>query len=287
MSPPIITGCGPLLGRYDVLFCDVWGVVHDGQRAISVSNDALARFRQNGGTVILLTNAPQPETRVAEILDERAVRRDAWDAIVTSGEIALEHVRMGGHHQVYHIGPAERSQPLMAKLPALTGNLATADAIVCSGLIDDHRETAEDYRAQLAVALERKIPFICANPDLWVHVGAKLLPCAGLIGALYAEMGGEVIWAGKPHKPVYDAAFARAELLRGAPPKPSRVLAVGDALRTDLAGAAAAGIDALFIASGIHRVEAMTAGAIEPAKLAKLFADNPVAAIAATAALAW
>ncbi len=287
MTPPIVARCQPLLERYDVLFCDVWGVVHDGNKAFPASNDALARFRARGGIVILLTNAPQPEARVAEILVEKSVVSEAWDAIVTSGDIALGNVRSRGFKAVHHIGPAWRSRPLLAKLPGHVDNVANADAIVCSGLVDDHGETAEDYRSLLEVALDRKLTFICANPDLWVHVGDKLLPCAGVIATLYAEMGGEVVWAGKPHKPVYDAAFAKAAELRGAAIDRRSVLAVGDALRTDLSGAAQAGIDALFIASGIHRDEVMAGGAIVPVNLAKLFAANPIPAIGAAIALNW
>lgn len=287
MSPPILTRCAPLLERYDVLFCDVWGVVHDGNRAFNASNEALAQFRAQGGTVILLTNAPQPEARVAEILAEKTVARTAWDGIVSSGEIALNYIRARRYRSIHHIGPEWRSRPLMAQLPGLVDNITRADAIVCSGLVDDHRETAESYRSLLEAARTRKIPFVCANPDLWVHVGEKKLPCAGLIATLYEEMGGEVLWAGKPHKAVYDAAFAIASELRGTAVDPSRVLAIGDALRTDLAGAHLAGIDALFIASGIHRDETMADGAIVPQRLAELFARERQPAVAAADRLVW
>lgn len=286
-SPPILANSASLLQRYDVLFCDVWGVVHDGNTAIPVSNDALRRFRRQGGTVILLTNAPQPEARVAEILAEKSVARDVWDAIVTSGDIALGHVRERGYQAIHHIGPAWRSRPLMAKLPGLVEDVAKADAIVCSGLVDDHNETAENYRLLLETALKRRVPFICANPDLWVHVGEKLLPCAGVIATLYAQMGGDVVWAGKPHPPVYEAAFAVASQLRGAAVNQTRVLAIGDAVRTDLAGAATAGIDALFIASGIHRDETIEAGAIVPEKLLALFSSDAPPAVGAMTTLAW
>ena len=287
MPPPIITACGPLLARYDVLFSDIWGVVHDGLNAIPAANDTLPRFRAGGGTVVLITNAPQPVERVAEILEERRVLRSAWDGIVTSGELALGFVRERGFKHVYHIGPERRSRPLMAKLPGLVDRLADADGIVCSGLVDDRRETAEDYRPLLEEALSRRLPFVCANPDLEVHVGADLLPCAGAIAVLYEAMGGEVLWAGKPHLPAYREAFARAQAARGTAVALPRVLAIGDALRTDLAGAARAGVDALFIATGIHREETMENGAISPARLARLFANGAPPAIAAAVDLAW
>lgn len=285
--PPIISACGPLIKRYDVLFSDIWGVVHDGLTAIPAANATLPRFRAEGGTVILITNAPQPEERVAEILDERRVRRDAWDAIVSSGELALGHIRAQGYRSVHHIGPESRSRPLLAKLPRPATDLADAEAIVCSGLIDDRRETAANYRPLLDQALARRLPFVCANPDLAVHVGADLLPCAGAIGALYAEMGGAVHWAGKPYAAAYDDALAKAAAIRGQVISRQRVLAIGDALRTDLAGAKAAGIDALFIATGIHRDETMEGGAIVPAKLRALFAASAPPAIAAAVDLAW
>lgn len=287
MTPPIVTNCASLLAGYDVLFCDVWGVVHDGNLAIPASTDALIRFRQGGGTVILLTNAPQPEVRVAEILDEKQVPRAAWDAVVSSGETALAHVRSHGLQAIYHIGPAARSRPLIEQLPRLVDTIGQADGIVCSGLVDDHRETPEDYRQLLTEALSRRLPFVCANPDHWVHVGEKLLPCAGQLAAFYADMGGEVVWAGKPHAPVYEAAFDRAVGLRRAPVTAARVLAVGDALLTDLAGAANAGIDALFIGSGIHRDDVMRDGAIDPGRLGELFGAEAPPAVAATPALAW
>lgn len=287
MAPPILTRARDLLPRYDVLLCDVWGVVHDGNRAFAAAGEALANFRDQGGTVILLTNAPQPAERVAEILDDKAVDRGAWDAIVSSGDVALDHVRRQGYRRIYHIGPVPRSRPLMSKLPGLTGVLDAADAIVCSGLVDDSRETAEDYRRMMEQALGLGLPLVCANPDLVVDVGGRLLPCAGAIGALYEAMGGAVYWAGKPHAPVYEGALQRAAGLLGRDVAKSRVLAVGDALRTDLAGAANCGFDALFIASGIHRHETMVGNAIVPAQLASLFDRSAPPAIAAMSALAW
>lgn len=286
-TPPILTHCAPLLENYDVLFCDVWGVVHDGNTAIPPSNDALRQFRARGGTVILLTNAPQPAARVAEILAEKSVKPDVWDAIVTSGEIALDHVFTQRYRSIYHIGPEWRSRPLIAKLPRLVSDISQADSIVCSGLVDDHNETAESYRTVLEAARSRDLQLICANPDLWVHVGEKLLPCAGTIATLYEELGGPVVWAGKPHKPIYDAALTRAKELRGRPLSSNRILAIGDAMRTDIAGAVAADIDALFVASGIHRDEVMTNGNIVTSKLSQLFSQYPLRVVAATPTVAW
>lgn len=287
MSPPILSACGSLLGKYDVLFSDIWGVVHDGLKAIPAANETLPRFRAQGGTVVLITNAPQPVSRVAEILDERGVRRDAWDAIVSSGELALDEVRRRGWRRLHHIGPERRSQPLMSALPELAPDIASAEAIVCSGLVHDRTETAEDYRPLLEKALSRELTFVCANPDLHVHVGPDLLPCAGAIAALYESMGGDVVWTGKPHALAYETAFSLAADLRGGPVPADRVLAIGDALRTDLAGAQVAGVDALFIATGIHRDETIVDGAISVEALVRLFTADAPPAVAAAADLTW
>src|SRR5690606_14441053 len=138
--------------------------------------------------------------------------------------------------------------------------ISEAEAIACTGLVDDRRETAEDYRERLEAARARRLPLVCANPDLVVHVGPDLLPCAGAIGALYEGMGGDVFWAGKPFPIAYDRALAEAASRRGRPIDPSRVLAIGDSIRTDLAAAAGAGVDALFIVTGIHRDECVFDG---------------------------
>lgn len=287
MSPPILSACGSLLKKYDVLFSDIWGVVHDGVNAIPAANATLPRYRAEGGTVVLITNAPQPVSRVAEILDERGVRRDAWDAIVSSGELALDEIRRQGWRRLHHIGPERRSRPLMSALPELAPDVTTAEAIVCSGLVDDRSETAEDYRPLLEQALQRNLTFVCANPDLHVHVGPDLLPCAGAIAALYESMGGSVVWTGKPHARAYQTAFALAAGLRHGDVSPSRVLAIGDAVRTDLAGAYAAGVEALFIATGIHRDETIVDGRISAEALARLFTPDAPPAVAAATDLTW
>jgi HAD superfamily hydrolase (TIGR01459 family) len=287
MTPAIITHAGPLLSGYDVAFCDVWGVVHDGERAYEAAGEALARFRGGGGTVVLVSNAPFPAERVARVIAEKGVRRDAWDAIVSSGDIAAHHIADKGYGRVYCLGPEARDRALFESLRAERTGLDEADAIVCSGLIDDRKETAEDYRELLGQALARRLPLVCANPDLMVDVGAARLPCAGAIAALYEKMGGEVFWAGKPHPAAYETALARAAELRGAPVARSQVLAIGDAARTDLAAARGAGIDALFIAGGLHRTEAMTGEAIDPAKLERLFPPSAPPAIAAMLHLEW
>src|SRR5512134_3030555 len=285
--PPILDRAGDLLARYDVIFCDVWGVVHDGHTAFVEACEALMRFRRNGGTVILVSNAPVPGDRVAAMLDLRAVQRAAWDEIVSSGDLVIEDLRAHGYTRVYAIGPRDRDAALFSRLTAELVPLEEAQAIVCSGLDDDRRETAEDYRGILEAALARRLPFVCANPDLVVDVGGTLLLCAGSIAEIYEHMGGEVFWAGKPHAPAYAAAKRHAEALRGAPVDPSRILVIGDAVRTDIAGAARAGLGALFIASGIHREDLMQDGEIVPERLARVFGDGAPPALAAMPMLRW
>lgn len=289
MTPPaIIPHAAGLLARYDVLFSDVWGVVHDGVTAHAAAADALMRFRAGGGTVILVSNAPVPNARVAAMLDAKRLDSAAWDAIVSSGDIALSHIDAEGYRALHRIGPLDRDSALFDAAPGDPAPLDTADAILCSGLEDDINETAESYRARLTFALSRKLPFVCANPDYWVDVGGRHYLCAGAIADLYAEMGGEVFWAGKPHASAYRAAHEMAEEIRGAPVDHKRILVIGDALRTDIQGARNFGVDALFIASGIHRPATMLGDDIVPEKLAELFApaDAPPA-VAAMAYLRW
>jgi HAD superfamily hydrolase (TIGR01459 family) len=285
--PPILARAGDLLARYDVLYCDVWGVLHDGHRAFAEACEALLRFRAGGGTVILVSNAPVPKDRVAAMLDLRAVPRGAWDDIVASGEIALRHIAEKGYTRIFGIGPTDRDAATFERLSAKPVPLEEAEAILCTGLNDDRTETADDYRALLRRALARRLPLVCANPDLVVDVGGRQYICAGAIADLYERMDGPVFWAGKPHANAYDAAHAAAEGVRGAPVPLTRILAIGDSLRTDLKGAEAAGIDAVFIASGIHRDETMGSGELSPDKLAVLFAPPAPPALAVMGRLAW
>lgn len=285
--PPILAHAGELLSRYDVMFCDVWGVLHDGHHAFDEACDTLLRFRAGGGTVILVSNAPVPGERVAVMLDSRAVPREAYDGIIASGEIALRHIAEKGYQRLFCIGPAERDAATFTRLKAERTGVDTADAILCTGLNDDLEETADDYRPLLERARARALPFVCANPDLVVDVGGRQYLCAGAIADLYERMDGEVFWAGKPHANAYDAAHAAAEVQRGTPVSRQRIIAVGDSLRTDLKGAEAAGIDAIFVASGIHRDEMMGSGALDAEKLAILFAPPAPPAIAIMERLTW
>ena len=288
MTPAILNAAGALLRRYDVLFCDVWGVVHNGQRAYPAAGAALARFRHLGGTVILVSNAPVPADGVEEVLAKTGVRRDAWDAIVSSGDIALQHIAEQGYRRLHWVGPSERDYKLYVRLAEPQVALEEADAIVCTGLKDDRRETVEDYRDLITAGVRRGLPFVCANPDLVVDVGAARLPCAGSIALEYERLGGDVFWAGKPHPAAYAAALARASEVGGTVPALDRILAIGDAVRTDMAAARGLGVDGLLIAGGIHRDDLVVEGAIDRARLAQLMATADAATtVAAMPELAW
>lgn len=257
---PILSGLGDIAERHDLILCDVWGVLHDGTRGHAAAGEALIRFRGLAGgdrprRVILVSNAPRPWQGVQTILDGYGVPRAAYDAILTSGDLTRSLVAEQSGRRVYHLGP-ERDATIFAGLDVSCVPPEEAERIVCTGLFDDATETAEDYRALLAAFRARSVPMICANPDLVVERDKKLIPCAGLIAEAYAAIGGAVTYAGKPYRPVYEAALAMAgHLDGGAPPALSRVLAVGDALRTDIAGASAYGLPNLLVARGIHAEE--------------------------------
>jgi len=285
--PDLIESFAPLARNYDVLLCDVWGVVHNGVAAFAPACDALMRFRAGGGTAILVTNAPRPGSAVERILDRLAVPRAAYDAIRSSGDVTRRIVEARRGQSVFHLGP-ERDRPIFAGLDVSFAAVESADYVVCSGLFDDTTETPENYRDTLALMREREMFMVCANPDIVVERGDTLVYCAGALADAYAARGGEVLYCGKPHAPIYRAALEAAAALRGgsAPPL-KRVLAIGDSVRTDLKGAAAFGIDCVFVVSGIHAEDFGGRRAPDLAALRAVFAKAGVAPIAVTQALAW
>jgi HAD superfamily hydrolase (TIGR01459 family) len=258
--PPIIDHFAPLAGGYDVVLSDVWGVVHNGVAATPEACDALERFRANGGTVVLITNAPRPGEVVARtMLDRLGVPRAAYDGIVSSGDVTRALVAARAGKRLFHIGP-QRDLPMFEGLDAPVAPLENADYAVCSGLTDDTVETPEDYHELIERMRARGLTMICANPDVVVERGDKLVYCAGAVADLYAAAGGEVIYAGKPYRPIYDQALAIAQAAHGlqengGPLDHHRVVAIGDSVRTDLKGAAAFGVDCVFVTAGIHAEE--------------------------------
>ena len=251
-SVPLVDHFAPLAREYDVLLCDVWGVVHNGIAAFPDACEALARFRRMGGAAILVTNAPRPGASVVRILDRLGVPHEAYDAIVSSGDVTRRIVESRLTESVYHIGP-ERDLPIFTGLNVKFAPLETADYVVCTGLFDDTNETPDSYRDSLARMRERGLFMVCANPDVVVERGDTLVYCAGALADAYAAAGGGVLFCGKPHAPIYETALGTAASLRGGTPPPlPRLLAIGDSVRTDLAGAAAFGLDCVFVTSRLH-----------------------------------
>jgi HAD superfamily hydrolase (TIGR01459 family) len=253
--PEFLERFEPLARDYDVLLCDVWGVIHNGVAAFEPACAALMRFRRNGGTVILITNAPRPSAAVASLIDRFGVPRQAYDAITSSGDVTRGIVASRRGQRVFHLGPP-RDLPIFDDLDVAFAPVETADYVVCSGLFDDTTETADSYREILAAMRQRELFMVCANPDIVVERGETLVYCAGALADAYAALGGEVLYCGKPHAPIYQAALEVAAAMRGGVAVPlGRVLAIGDSVRTDLTGATTFGLDSLFITSAIHAEE--------------------------------
>ena len=245
-----IRGLAAHSDRYDVILSDVWGVLHNGVAAWPSAVEALTAFRAAGKEVILVSNAPRPNPPVRQQLAVLGVPSGAYDDVVTSGDVTRalfdETYR---NARLTHIGP-DKDKPLVDGLSVAFTSDAEAEVCLCSGLLDDAVETPDDYRGRLTVLAERGVPMVCANPDKVVELGDRLIYCAGALADLYEELGGTTIIVGKPHNPIYAAALKAA-----GDPDPSRVLALGDSIRTDVKGAAVQGIDCLFLTGGIHAGE--------------------------------
>jgi HAD superfamily hydrolase (TIGR01459 family) len=285
-APKPVSGLAELADRYDVILSDVWGVIHNGRESFPAACEALARFRAERGPVILISNAPRPFQDVLPQLDRLEVPRDSWSAMVTSGDAT--RILLGGHAPgpAWRIGP-DRDAPLYEGLGLDYADAATAAFVSVTGPYDDETETAEDYRERFVQAVERKLPLICANPDIVVQRGDKLIPCGGALAQLYESMGGEVIMAGKPHAPIYGLSLAEAEIILGHPVDHARVLCIGDGVATDVKGANAQGLDVLFVASGIHGAETIGPDGLDAKAVETLLAKDGARAQWAIADLVW
>jgi HAD superfamily hydrolase (TIGR01459 family) len=287
---PVISSIKEIRSRYRAWVVDIWGVMHNGHRAFPGAVAAARRFREHGGIVVLLSNSPRPTPGVQEQLRRLGVPDDAYDATVTSGD--LTRYELGKHEgaTVFHLGP-ERDLPIFDGIPVKLGRPEDAELVVCSGLFDDETETPEDYVDLLQKLASRKLLMICANPDHLVERGDKLVYCAGALAAIYEKIGGSVLYAGKPHPPIYELALKTISDLAGRRVTKAEVLAIGDGVNTDITGASRFGIDSVFVASGLH-VPANSGGEAEPEtlderRLAELFADGKRRPLAAMRALAW
>ncbi len=287
-SPPVfLEHFAAIAGGYELVLSDVWGVVHNGVAATVEACDALARFRKQGGIVVLITNAPRPGDVVARFtLDRLGVPREAYDGIVSSGDVTHALIADRAGLRVFHIGPP-RDIGLFDGLDAPRASIETADYAVCSGLTDDSVETPQDYHEVIERMRLRGLPMICANPDIVVERGNQLVYCAGAIADLYAAAGGPVIYAGKPHRPIYEQALRIAEKVAGQSLERHRILAVGDSVRTDLKGAAAFGIDCLFVTAGIHAEELGARDNPDANALAEIFAAAGLFPKAVMQRLVW
>jgi HAD superfamily hydrolase (TIGR01459 family) len=284
-----IRGLSEISDRYDMILCDIWGVLHNGVASFAEASDALVSFRRRGGAVILISNAPRPSASIARQVLKLGVSPDAFDTVVTSGDVTIGLMEQQGGDHVLHIGP-ERDLTLLDAVAEASGarpklvSVEQAHYALCTGLRNDEAETVEDYGPELQAMSARGMAMICANPDIVIHRGETLIYCAGALARRYEELGGSVVYAGKPYAPIYDRALALAEHIRGAPIEKPRVLAIGDGMRTDIIGAARAELDVLFVTGGIHRSlhkETLESPA-DPIELQKLYDENavwPVAAI--------
>ena len=248
--------------RYDAVFCDLWGCLHNGKTPFLAAVAALRSFRAKGGRVVLLTNAPRPKPSVVSQLDAMGLPRDAWDEVVTSGDAAQYALITGAvGRRVYHIGAPkdeafftdfadDLAETVAAESPIIRTTLDQAEGIVCTGLADDLTETPEDYRSALLFGKTMDLPMLCANPDIVVDMGERRLFCAGALAKAYEDMGGSALYFGKPHPPIYDLARQRLGEVTGL--SDPQILCIGDGILTDVQGGMAEGMDTLFITGGLE-----------------------------------
>lgn len=260
-----------IIDRYDVVLCDVWGVLHNGIDAFPRASDALVAARAAGKTVVLITNSPRPWPDVRSQLQMIGVPDETYDRIVTSGDVTRTLIAEGPK-KIFLLGP-DRDLPLIEGLDVRRVGESEAEAIVCTGFFDDETETPEDFTEMLAGFVARGVPMICANPDLVVERGSRIIPCAGAVAAHYRSLGGETRIAGKPHEPIYTAALAAALEVHGAF-EMSRVVAIGDGMTTDVRGALDHKLDLLYISGGIHAAEYLSEGRINEEMLQAFLKRN-------------
>lgn len=284
-SIPIVDSVREVGARYRAWFVDIWGVMHNGRNAFPDAAAATRAFRDTGGVVVLLSNSPRPSPAVQEQLREFGVPNEAYDATVTSGDLTRHELGKHAGARVFHLGP-ERDHMIFEGLDVTLTGPDEAELIVCSGPFNDDVETPDDYTDMLRDLAARGLIMICANPDLMVERGHRLVYCAGALAAVYEGFGGKVIYAGKPHAPVYELALETAERLVGETLDRNRILAIGDGLKTDMAGAGGFGLDAVFVASGLH-APGEGSETLDASHLAELFGKAIKRPIAATRALQW
>lgn len=263
--PPTIASLEEITGRYTAILSDVWGVLHNGVRCFQPAADALEAARSRGNAVVMITNSPRPHQGVEAQFDTLGVPAGAWDRVVTSGDVTRKLVA-AGPRRIFHVG-SERDLSFYDGLEVELVEEFEANAVVCTGLFDDETENPDDYREMLMRLRARNLPFVCANPDIVVERGEKIIWCAGALARDYALMGGRTEVAGKPHLPIYEAAMRAASEVVGREVRRDEVLAIGDGMLTDIKGAADYGIDVLYISGGVHAADYGHPDEPDPAKL--------------------
>ena len=279
-SPEIIGSLEDLSKAYSAILCDVWGVVHNGERHFPVAASALARAREAAIPVVLITNSPRRSADVVAQMNAIGVPPSAYDRVVTSGDVTRDLIAEGPR-KIFHIG-ADRDFTLYEGLDVELVEEFEASGVVCTGLFDDEVEKPEDYTELLRRLRVRNLPFICANPDIMVERGERIIWCAGALARDYAQFGGRTLIAGKPYAPIYTVAMKEVAESLGRPVERSEVLAIGDGMLTDVKGAADNGFDVLYVSGGIHARDYGDAAQPDPARLATFLEKHgyrPVAVI--------
>jgi HAD superfamily hydrolase (TIGR01459 family) len=281
-SPQFPAGLAGLAPRYDTILCDVWGVIHNGRAAFTEACDALVKFRAQGGQVCLITNAPVPEAQVVRYFEPLGVPKEAFDFCVSSGDATRAELAARAHMTVWRMGGDEgweHDRFLYDGLGLTYIDNDAADLLLCIGLRDQVNDQPEDYREELRRAVAKGIPMLCANPDKQVRVGGKLYWCAGALADIYEDLGGKVIYPGKPYAPIYQLAVARLSELKSPP---ERILCIGDSPSTDVRGARLQGYHSLYVGTGLKQH-----GEDFEAEVTQLLADYGEQATYAMTGLRW
>lgn len=281
-----LAGLSEISSGYDAVLSDVWGVVHNGVAAHPSAVEALRSYRQSGGKVVLITNAPRPSSAIVPLLDRLGVARDSYDAIVSSGDATRAMISEYSGKVIHHVGPPTEDDALYEGLNVTRGGAEAAQAIVVTDL-DTDDDTPDMYNERITLWLSRNLPMIAANPDRVVEHGERLIYCGGALADLYEARGGMVRMAGKPYRPIYQEALQLAEAAIGHSIPREKLLAIGDSVRTDAIGAAGFGIDLLFVTGSIHASELDAFGKPDPEAIHRLVAPSGVRLAGFMPRLSW
>ncbi|WP_164730583.1 TIGR01459 family HAD-type hydrolase [Pelagibacterium montanilacus] len=280
-----LCGLSDIAAGYDGIFCDVWGVVHDGVTAHQPAVEALAAFRAGGGRVVLVTNAPRPGHSIVEGLEALNVRPDAYDDVVSSGDVTRALLEQYRGRTVHRIGQPS-DDVLFEGLDLTLGSVEDAAAIAVTDL-DSDDDTPADYADRMTHWLERGLPLIASNPDKVVEEGGRIIYCGGALADAYEDRGGRVMMAGKPFNPIYAHAENLLAAAAGRRIRREKILAIGDSVRTDAMGAAQYGVDFLFITGSIHAEELDAFNDPDPKRVADFVSVSRVRMAGFMPRLAW